>query len=107
VASRGHHADVGGVAPGSMSPNARTIEEEGVYIDNRKLVAQGKVLEDEIRGVLAGAKYPARNIDENIADLKAQVAANERGAAEVRRMIAQFGEDVVAAYMGHVQDNAE
>jgi 5-oxoprolinase (ATP-hydrolysing) len=107
VASRGHHADIGGVAPGSMSPNARTIEEEGVYIENRKLVDQGRFLEDDIRGLLAGASFPARNIDENIADLKAQVAANERGASEVRRMISQFGEDVVAAYMGHVQDNAE
>lgn len=107
VASRGHHADIGGIAPGSMSPNARTIEEEGVYIDNRKLVDAGAFLEDDIRAVLASAKYPARNIDENIADLKAQVAANERGASEVRRMIGLFGEDVVAAYMGHVQDNAE
>ncbi|SMF23195.1 5-oxoprolinase (ATP-hydrolysing) [Xaviernesmea oryzae] len=107
VASRGHHADIGGVAPGSMSPNAKTIEEEGVYIDNRKLVDEGRFLEADIRSVLASAKYPARNIGENIADLKAQVAANERGAAEVRRMIAQFGEDVVVAYMAHVQDNAE
>lgn len=107
VASRGHHADVGGVAPGSMSPNARTIEEEGVYIDNRKLVDEGRFLEDDIRAVLSGARYPARNIDENVADLKAQVAANERGSAEVRRMIAQYGEDVVIAYMAYVQDNAE
>ncbi|MFC0216835.1 hydantoinase B/oxoprolinase family protein [Pseudochelatococcus lubricantis] len=107
VASRGHHADIGGLAPGSMSPSARTIEEEGVYIDSRKLVDQGRFLEDEMRALLAGARYPARNIDENIADLKAQVAANERGAAEVRRMIARFGDEVIAAYMGHVQDNAE
>ena len=107
VASRGHHADIGGVAPGSMSPRGRTIDEEGVYIDNLKLVDQGRFLEDEMRAILAGAAYPARNIDENIADLKAQVAANERGSAEVRKMIQQFGEDVVTAYMGHVQDNAE
>ncbi|CAH1670981.1 hydantoinase B/oxoprolinase family protein [Chelatococcus asaccharovorans] len=107
VASRGHHADIGGVAPGSMSPRGRTIDEEGVYIDAMKLVDQGRFLEGEMRAILAGASYPARNIDENIADLKAQVAANERGSAEVRKMIRQFGEDVVTAYMGHVQDNAE
>jgi len=107
VASRGHHADVGGVAPGSMSPRGRTIEEEGVYIDNFKLVDGGHFREAELRALLAGAAWPARNIDENVADLKAQVAANERGSREVHKMIAQFGEDVVFAYMGHVQDNAE
>jgi len=107
VASRGHHADIGGVAPGSMSPQARSIEEEGVYIDNVKLVDEGVFREAEMRAILAGARYPARNIDENIADLKAQVAANERGTREVHKMIDQFGEAVVSAYMAHVQDNAE
>lgn len=107
VASRGHHADIGGVAPGSMSPRGRTIDEEGVYIDNFKLVDGGQFREAELRALLAGAVWPARNIDENVADMKAQVAANERGSREVKKMIAQFGADVVFAYMGHVQDNAE
>ncbi|HTM78664.1 MAG TPA: hydantoinase B/oxoprolinase family protein, partial [Devosia sp.] len=106
VASRGHHADIGGVAPGSMSPLATTIEEEGVYIDNFKLLDRGVFRETEMRALLAGATWPARNIDENIADLKAQVAANERGVQDVEKMIGQFGLDVVQAYMGHVQDNA-
>jgi 5-oxoprolinase (ATP-hydrolysing) len=106
VASRGHHADVGGTAPGSMSPNARTIEEEGVYIDNFKLVDRGAFRETELIELLTGARYPVRNIVQNVADLKAQIAANERGVAELRKMIAHFGLDVVEAYMGHVQDNA-
>jgi 5-oxoprolinase (ATP-hydrolysing) len=107
VASRGHHADVGGITPGSMNPNATTIEEEGVYIDNFVLVEKGRFREDETRGLLTGAKYPARNPDDNIADLKAQVAANEKGVQELRNMVTHFGLDVVQAYMGHVQDNAE
>ncbi|HQS10396.1 MAG TPA: hydantoinase B/oxoprolinase family protein [Xanthobacteraceae bacterium] len=107
VASRGHHADVGGVAPGSMSPRATIIEEEGVYIDNFKLVDQGRFREAELLGLLSGAKYPARNPVQNVADLKAQIAANEKGIQELRKMIATFGLDVVTAYMGHVQDNAE
>ncbi|MDB5511206.1 MAG: 5-oxoprolinase [Enterovirga sp.] len=106
VASRGHHADVGGVSPGSMSPRATHIDEEGVYIDNFKLVDRGRFREDELRELLTGAKYPARNPVQNIGDLKAQIAANERGVAELKRMVAHFGLDVVEAYMGHVQDNA-
>ncbi|MEW6254426.1 MAG: hydantoinase B/oxoprolinase family protein [Pseudomonadota bacterium] len=107
VASRGHHADVGGVAPGSMSPRATTIDEEGVYIDNFKLVDQGRFREAELNALLLGATYPARNPVQNVADLKAQIAANEKGVRELKKMIAQFGLDVVTAYMGHVQDNAD
>ena len=106
VASRGHHADIGGVAPGSMSPRATTIVEEGVTIDVMPLVDDGRFCEDEIRKVLGGAEYPARNPDQNVADLKAQVAANAKGVAELEKMIANFRLDVVEAYMGHVQDNA-
>ncbi len=107
VASRGHHEDIGGLTPGSMTPRATTIEEEGVYIDNVKLVDGGRFLEAETRALLTGAKYPARRPDKNIADLKAQVAANAKGEAELKRMVAHFGLDVVRAYMRHVQDNAE
>ena len=106
VASRGHHADVGGITPGSMSPRATTIEEEGVYIDNFKLVDQGRFREKELNALLLGAKYPARNPVQNINDLKAQIAANEKGVRELKKIIADFGFDVVQAYMGHVQDNA-
>jgi 5-oxoprolinase (ATP-hydrolysing) len=106
VASRGHHADVGGITPGSMSPRATTIEEEGVYIDNFKLVDQGRFREKELNELLSGAKYPARNPVQNVNDLKAQIAANEKGVRELRKIIADFGFDVVHAYMGHVQDNA-
>ncbi|WP_342641477.1 hydantoinase B/oxoprolinase family protein [Rhodoligotrophos ferricapiens] len=106
VASRGHHADVGGIAPGSMSPRATTIEEEGVYIDNFKLVDRGRFREQALNELLLGAKYPVRNLVQNVNDLKAQIAANEKGVAELRRMIDHFGLDVVQAYMGHVQDNA-
>ncbi len=106
VASRGHHADVGGIAPGSMSPRATTIEEEGVYIDNFKLVDAGRFREAELVALLTGARYPARNPVQNVADLKAQIAANEKGVRELRKMIDSFGFDVVQAYMGHVQDNA-
>ncbi|MHC1550929.1 hydantoinase B/oxoprolinase family protein [Phyllobacterium sp. K27] len=106
VASRGHHADIGGIAPGSMSPLATTIEEEGVYIDNFKLLDRGRFCEDELAALLTGATYPVRTLVQNVNDLKAQVAANEKGVAELRKMIAHFGEDVVEAYMGHVQDNA-
>lgn len=107
VASRGHHADIGGIAPGSMSPRANTIEEEGVLIDNFVLVEDGRFREPETLALLTGGRYPARNPAQNIADLKAQVAANARGVSELRRMIAQFGLEAVQAYMGHVQDNAE
>jgi 5-oxoprolinase (ATP-hydrolysing) len=106
VASRGHHADVGGIAPGSMSPLATNIEEEGVYIDNFKMVDQGHFREQELNQLLTGAKFPVRNLVQNVNDLKAQIAANEKGAAELRRMVDHFGLDVVQAYMGHVQDNA-
>jgi 5-oxoprolinase (ATP-hydrolysing) len=107
VASRGHHADVGGITPGSMSPRATTIEEEGVYIDNFKLVDQGRFREKELNELLSGAKYPARNPLQNVNDLKAQIAANEKGVRELKKIIADFGFNVVRAYMGHVQDNAE
>ena len=106
VASRGHHADVGGISPGSMSPNATTIEEEGVYIDNFKLVDRGRFCEQELHALLTEAKYPARNPVQNINDLKAQIAANEKGVQELRKMTAQFTLPVVKAYMQHVQDNA-
>lgn len=106
VASRGHHADVGGTAPGSMTPLATTVDEEGVLIDNFQLVEAGRFQEAALRNLLTDHPYPVRNVVQNIADLKAQVAANERGAAELRRMVADFGLDVVQAYMGHVQDNA-
>jgi 5-oxoprolinase (ATP-hydrolysing) len=106
VASRGHHADVGGISPGSMSPNAHTIIEEGVYIDNFKLVDRGTFREKELFALLEGARYPARNPVQNVNDLKAQIAANEKGVQELRKIFAQFGLAVVHAYMGHVQDNA-
>src|SRR5690606_38327991 len=107
VASRGHHADVGGTAPGSLTPLATSVDQEGVLIDNLKLVDGGRFLEKELMRVLTDHPYPARNPAQNIADLKAQIAANERGVKELRKMVAQFGLDVVEAYMGHVQDNAE
>jgi 5-oxoprolinase (ATP-hydrolysing) len=106
VASRGHHADIGGITPGSMPPDSTSIEQEGVLLDNVPLVVQGRFCEAEIRKLLTGGAYPARNPDQNIADLQAQVAANERGVQELRRLVAQYGLGVVQAYMGHVQDNA-
>ncbi len=106
VASRGHHADVGGVAPGSMSPLATHIEEEGVYIDNLKLVDRGRFLEADIVRAFTTAKYPVRNLVQNMNDLKAQIASNARGQQELEKMVETFGLDVVKAYMGHVQDNA-
>ncbi|MCV6592403.1 MAG: hydantoinase B/oxoprolinase family protein [Silicimonas sp.] len=107
VASRGHHADIGGRTPGSAPPDSKHIEEEGVLIDNFKMIDGGEFREAETRALLASGRYPCRNIEENLADLAAQVAANETGVVEVKRMIAQFGLEVVHAYMGHVQDNAE
>ena len=107
VASRGHHADIGGTIPGSMPPDARTVEEEGILFDNFMLVDGGRFLEPELRAHLGSGRWPARNPDQNVADLKAQIAAGEKGIQEVRRMIADFGLDVVHAYMKHVQDNAE
>ena len=107
VASRGHHEDIGGLSPGSMTPKATHIDEEGVYIDNVLLVDQGRFLEDETRNLLHAAKYPARSPDKNIADLKAQIAANARGQAELLGMIKTHSLPVVRAYMGHVLDAAE
>ena len=107
VASRGHHADVGGIAPGSMTPLATRIEEEGVVLDNLKLVEDDRFLDAEIRQLLGGGPFPCRNVDQNIADLRAQVASNEKGVKELLSMVANFGLDVVQAYMGHVRDYAE
>ncbi len=107
TASRGHHADIGGIAPGSMSPLATSILEEGVYIDNFLLVERGRFREREIYDLLGSSPYPARNPLQNVNDLKAQIAANEKGARELRRMVDMFGLQTVEAYMGHVQDNAD
>ncbi|HEY0887891.1 MAG TPA: hydantoinase B/oxoprolinase family protein, partial [Ramlibacter sp.] len=107
VGSRGHHADIGGVTPGSMPPFSTRIEEEGVQIDNFKLVDRGTLREAEILALLRSGTYPSRNPEQNLADLKAQIAANEKGVQELRRMVDQFGLDMVQAYMRHVQDNAE
>jgi 5-oxoprolinase (ATP-hydrolysing) len=107
VGSRGHHADVGGSTPGSMPPDSRTIDEEGVLIDNVVLVQQGWFREQEMRALLTSGCYPARNVEQNLADLRAQVAANEKGVQELHKMVAHFGLGVVHAYMRHVQDNAE
>jgi 5-oxoprolinase (ATP-hydrolysing) len=107
VGSRGHHADIGGLTPGSMPPHSRIAEEEGVLIDNFKLLDGGAFREDAFRALLASGTYPARNIDQNIADIRAQIAANEKGVGELRKMVAHFGLATVHAYMGHVQDNAE
>ncbi len=106
VASRGHHADVGGISPGSMSPLATNIEEEGVYIDSFKLVDRGRFQGKALDDLLTGATYPARNPLQNVNDIKAQIAANEKGVQELRRMVAMFTLPVVQAYMQHVQDNA-
>jgi 5-oxoprolinase (ATP-hydrolysing) len=107
VAARGHHADIGGIAPGSMTPLAKTINEEGVLLDNLKLVENGIFLEDLIREILDSGNYPCRNTDQNIADLKAQIAANEKGVRELHSMQESFGLSVVQAYMAHVRDYAE
>ncbi len=107
VGSRGHHADIGGTTPGSMPPFSTRIEEEGVQFDNVKLVEGGRFLEDETRTLLESGTWPSRNPAQNIADLKAQVAANEKGVRELAQMVGQYGLDVVQGYMRHVQDNAE
>ena len=107
VAARGHHADIGGKSPGSMPADSRTVDEEGVLIDNFHLVHGGHLDEAGLRRLLGSGRYPARNPDQNVADLKAQVAACRRGIREVGRMVEDFGPEVVSAYMGHVQDNAE
>ncbi|MDB5808888.1 MAG: 5-oxoprolinase [Betaproteobacteria bacterium] len=107
VGSRGHHADIGGITPGSMPPDSRVVEEEGVLIDNFLLVERGRLREQETIALLSSGKYPCRNVAQNMADLRAMIAANEKGVQELRRMVAHFGLDVVHAYMRHVQDNAE
>ncbi len=107
VASRGHHADIGGMTPGSMPPNSTLIEQEGILINHFKLVDQGHLRSPEILELLTHHAYPARNPAQNLADLKAQIAANERGVQELRKMIAHFSLETVQTYMQHVQDNAE
>ena len=107
VGSRGHHADIGGTTPGSMPPFSTTIQEEGVQINNFKLVAEGVLQESAMLALLSGGAYPSRNPSQNMADLRAQLAANEKGVQELIKMVAEFGLEVVQAYMGHVQDNAE
>ncbi len=107
VGSRGHHADIGGTTPGSMPPFSTRIEEEGVQINNVLLVERGRLREAEIVALLESGPYPSRNPQQNMADLKAQIAANEKGVQELRKMVEQFSLDVVLAYMRHVQDNAE
>ena len=107
VASRGHHAEIGGTTPGSMPPDSSHIDEEGVLIDNFQLVDAGRLREKETEALFLGAKYPTRNFHHNLGDLKAQIAANEKGVQELRKMVEHFGLDVVQAYMQHVQDNAE
>jgi 5-oxoprolinase (ATP-hydrolysing) len=107
VASRGHHAEIGGLTPGSMPAFSTNVHEEGVLLDNWLLVRDGDFREEETRRLLVEAPYPSRNPEANLADLRAQVAANEKGVAEVAAMIEHYGLDVVQAYMGHVQDNAE
>jgi 5-oxoprolinase (ATP-hydrolysing) len=107
VGSRGHHADIGGITPGSMPPDSKTVEEEGVLIDNFLLVEQGRWRDKEIVALLSSGKYPVRNVQQNLADLQAQIAANEKGVQALREMVAHFGLEVVRAYMRHVQANAE
>ena len=107
VASRGHHADIGGTTPGSMPPDSTHVDEEGVLLDDVQLVAGGRFLADALRAILGSGRYPSRNIDQNLADLRAQVASCTRGIGELGKMVAHFGLDTVRAYMRHVQDNAE
>ncbi|MDP8224783.1 MAG: hydantoinase B/oxoprolinase family protein [Candidatus Lernaella stagnicola] len=106
VANRGHHADIGGIAPGSLAPEARTLAEEGVVLDRLLLVRDGRLLEDEIVAALGAGPYPARNLPERLSDLRAQVAANQHGRRELERLTADYGLDTVTAYMGHIKDNA-
>ncbi len=107
VAARGHQADIGGISPGSMPAHSKSVEEEGVLIDNFKLVDGGTFREADMHALLLSGPWPARNPDQNIADLRAEIAACEKGAQELRKMVRDFGLDVVEAYMAHVQDNAE
>lgn len=107
IAARGHHADIGGLTPGSMPPNSRTIDEEGVLFDALPLVRDGEILESNIRASLASGQYPARSPDQNMADLRAQIAACTKGATELHAMIGHYGLAGVKAYTVHVQNNAE
>jgi 5-oxoprolinase (ATP-hydrolysing) len=107
VGSRGHHADIGGTTPGSMPPFSTRIEEEGVQINNFKLVDGGVLREAEMVALLQSGEFPSRNPSQNLADMRAQIAANEKGVQELHKMVIQYGLPVVQAYMGHVQDNAE
>ncbi|MGR3276457.1 hydantoinase B/oxoprolinase family protein [Acaryochloris marina NIES-2412] len=107
VASRGHHADIGGITPGSMPPHSTHLDQEGVLLDNFKLVEQGVLQADRLRDRISASPNPARNPDQNLADLQAQIAANTKGAQELHRMVDQFGLGTVQAYMQHVQGNAE
>jgi 5-oxoprolinase (ATP-hydrolysing) len=107
VAARGHHADIGGIAPGSMPPDSKSIEDEGVLIDNKLLVDEGRFREAEMRALLASGLHPARNIDRNISDLRAQLAACIRGAETLAATARDYGPEVVGAYMNHVLANAE
>jgi 5-oxoprolinase (ATP-hydrolysing) len=107
VASRGHHADVGGITPGSMPPNSTSIEQEGILLDNFQLVDRGRFCEAELLDLLTHHPYPVRNPQQNIADLQAQIAANERGSQQLLQMVDRYGSDTVQAYMQHIQDNAE
>ena len=107
VANRAHHADVGGITPGSMPATSRSIEEEGVVLDNLRIVGDGRFDERAVRAAFAASAWPARNPDRNVADLKAQIAANTKGIAELARMVERFGIDVVHAYMTHIKRNAE
>ncbi|MGD9966142.1 MAG: hydantoinase B/oxoprolinase family protein [Hyphomonadaceae bacterium] len=107
TAARGHHADIGGITPGSMPPDSRRIEDEGTLIENFLLMQDGRLREAEARALFASGAHPARDIDRNIADLKAQIAAVVRGGGELKRLVAHYGRTGVTAYMGHVQDNAE
>ena len=107
VASRGHHADIGGITPGSMPPNSTTVEQEGILLDNFLLVQTGNFRQKELLDILNSGKYPARNTTQNLADLQAQIAANERGVQELLKMVEHYGIETVQAYMGFVQDNAE
>ncbi len=107
LGARGHHADIGGRTPGSAPPDSTHIDEEGVLIDNFLIVESGELREQALRELLGSGRYPCRNVEQNLADLAAQIAANETGATELRKMVAHYGIDVVSAYMRHVQDNAE
>src|SRR5207248_1806425 len=107
VGSRGHHADIGGITPGSMPAYTKVVEEEGVLIDNFLLVEEGRFREKDTIALLKSGRHPVRNVEQNVADLRAQIAANEKGVQELNRMVEEFSLDVVQAYMGHVQDNAE